>query len=73
MLERESCDEGKLFAGLTIAIMGFYSAAQNSGAPPAIFKPGPEILAELDEAARNSPQPPACRSQSRREYRFGAE
>ena len=42
------------FAGLAIALVAFYSTAQNSGAPPAIFKPGPEILAELDEAARNS-------------------
>lgn len=30
------------------------SLGQQSGAPPAIYKPGPEIIAELDEAARNS-------------------
>ena len=28
--------------------------AQNAGAPPAIYKPDQEIMAELDEAARNS-------------------
>ena len=44
----------KLFTTLTIVLLSFYSIAQESGAPPAIFKPGPEILAELDEAARNS-------------------
>ncbi|NKB33025.1 MAG: hypothetical protein GKR91_08010 [Pseudomonadales bacterium] len=30
------------------------SLGQQAGAPPAIYKPGPEIIAELDEAARNS-------------------
>ena len=30
------------------------SSAQQLGAPPAIYKPGPEISAELNEAARNS-------------------
>ena len=44
----------KIFVALTISLVAFYSTAQNSGAPPAIFKPGPEIIAELDEAARNS-------------------
>ncbi|MDG2421938.1 MAG: hypothetical protein P8N40_09585 [Gammaproteobacteria bacterium] len=44
----------KLFTALTIVLLSFYTIAQESGAPPAIFKPGPEILAELDEAARNS-------------------
>ena len=28
--------------------------AQDSGAPPAIYKPGADVLNELDEAARNS-------------------
>ncbi|MDD9889471.1 MAG: hypothetical protein OXU66_05805 [Gammaproteobacteria bacterium] len=30
------------------------SVGQQAGAPAAIYKPGPEIIAELDEAARNS-------------------
>ena len=30
------------------------SIAQDSGAPPAVFKPGAEVTAELDEAARTS-------------------
>jgi len=30
------------------------SSSQQLGAPPAIYKPGPEIIAELDEATRNS-------------------
>ena len=46
--------KGKLITGLVIALLSFLSAAQESGAPPALFKPGPEIIAELDEAARNS-------------------
>ena len=39
---------------LAALIFCINSYAQQSGAPPAIFKPGSEILAELDEAARNS-------------------
>ena len=46
--------KGKLITGLVIALLSFLSSAQESGAPPAIFKPGPEIIAGLDEAARNS-------------------
>ena len=46
--------KGKLITGLVLALLSFLSAAQELGAPPAIFKPGPEIIAELDEAARNS-------------------
>ena len=43
-----------ILAGLTLTVFALYGFAQESGAPPAIFKAGPEILAELDEAARNS-------------------
>ena len=39
---------------LTALIFCLNSSAQQSGAPPTIFKPGSEILAELDEAARDS-------------------
>ena len=34
--------------------LGFTALAQDSGAPPAIFKPGAEIEAELDNAAASS-------------------
>ncbi|GJM13487.1 MAG: hypothetical protein DHS20C12_18900 [Pseudohongiella sp.] len=40
---------GCILSGLTIN-----SLAQDSGAPPAIFKPGAEIEAELDRAAASS-------------------
>ena len=40
--------------GLSAAFFFINTFAQQSGAPPAIYKPGQEILAELDEAARNS-------------------
>ncbi len=39
---------------LLVATLGAGSLAQDSGAPPALYKPGAEITAELDEAARNS-------------------
>lgn len=41
-------------ASLLIMGLSCLSYAQGSGAPPAIYKPGQEIMAELDEAARNS-------------------
>lgn len=38
----------------SILLLGVPVLAQDSGAPPAIFKPGAEIMAELDAAASNS-------------------
>ena len=44
----------KIILALAASVFFLNALAQESGAPPAIFKPGSEILAELDEAARNS-------------------
>tara|TARA_S200000501_G_scaffold8435_1_gene7523 strand:+ start:575 stop:1099 length:525 start_codon:yes stop_codon:yes gene_type:complete len=46
--------DNKILLALAASVFFLNALAQESGAPPAIFKPGPEILAELDEAARNS-------------------
>lgn len=43
-----------LVAILTLSMIGPTVLAQDSGAPPAIFKPGSEIIAELDRAAASS-------------------
>lgn len=43
-----------LVAILTLSMIGPAVLAQDSGAPPAIFKPGSEIIAELDRAAASS-------------------
>ena len=37
-----------------IAAASFPARAQESGAPPAIYKPGADIMAELDRAAAAS-------------------
>ncbi len=39
---------------LLVSGLGFTALAQDSGAPPAIFKPGAEIMAELDRATASS-------------------
>lgn len=44
----------KYFIFIASLILATPSIGQQGGAPPAIYKPGPEIIAELDEAARNS-------------------
>jgi len=43
-----------LLIACTFSGLCFTSLAQDSGAPPAIFKPGAEIEAELDSAAASS-------------------
>lgn len=43
-----------LVAILALSMIGPTVLAQDSGAPPAIFKPGSEIIAELDRAAASS-------------------
>jgi mannose-6-phosphate isomerase-like protein (cupin superfamily) len=41
-------------ATFLIAATGFTAEAQDSGAPPAVYKPGADIVAELDRAAATS-------------------
>ena len=39
---------------LCVTVLALTASAQDSGAPPAIYKPGGEIIAELDKAAASS-------------------
>ena len=43
-----------LFALLAVLVPSLTAVAQDSGAPPAIYKPGAEIMAELGRAAASS-------------------
>lgn len=44
----------KALLPLLVTLFFSISMAQDSGAPPAIYKPGAEVMAELEEAARSS-------------------
>ncbi len=46
-----------LSASTLLVLASCFCLAQDSGAPPAIYKSHAEVLAELDEAARNSTSP----------------
>ncbi|MCH7816679.1 MAG: hypothetical protein IIC60_08945 [Proteobacteria bacterium] len=43
-----------LVALFTLSTLSVTATAQDSGAPPAIYKPGADIMAELDQAAASS-------------------
>jgi len=43
-----------LAAVVAVSVSGLTALAQDSGAPPAIYKPGTEIMIELDQAAVSS-------------------
>lgn len=43
-----------VFLVLSILTLGSMAVAQDSGAPPAIYKPGADIVSELDSAAASS-------------------
>lgn len=43
-----------LAAVVAVSVSGLTALAQDSGAPPAIYKPGTEIMVELDQAAVSS-------------------
>jgi len=43
-----------LAAVVVVSVSGLTALAQDSGAPPAIYKPGTEVMVELDRAAASS-------------------